>query len=210
MKTLLALPLLATACVVNAGPPPSNNPAPPPPASTPAATASAAPATTGSSAPAPATSGSAQASGFQETEEPAEAPKESKYAAADGRPKDFKAGAAEALWIWQDAKGSHWHLRTTTKDKPHRFHGVAIGDGDLKGVKSVRTEAGDRFRVKGTKRASFDFNTDGASDGLDFDLDKTSCVRFVLFIDGKPAAPERIQLGKDAAHPQGHNFKLCP
>jgi hypothetical protein len=212
MKNLLGLALLfVSACVVNAGPPPNNNAAP-----TAAPASGAAPASTpAAQTPAPASSGTASASapsagGFTETEVPAEAPKEAKQSMADGRPKGFKAGAGESFWVWQDAKGSHWHLRSTTKDKPHRFHGVVVGDGELKKVASIRTESGDRFRLKGGKRASFDFSTEGASDGLDFDVANDSCVRFVLFVDGQPAGVDRINIGKDAAHPQGNNFKLCP
>ena len=87
---------------------------------------------------------------------------------------------------------------------------IMLADAELKNVTSARTEAGDRYKIKGGKRASFDFTTEGATDGLDFDVANNACVRFVLFIDGKPADTDRIKLGKDAQHPQGNNFKLCP
>ncbi len=199
MKNVLAVALvLLPGCVVsNAAPPPSATPAPdapPAPAATPAAT------------PAPSTPA---AGGMAETELPAEAPNEARASMADGRPKSFKAGAPEAFWVWQDAKGTQWHLRSTTKNMPHRFHGAIVGDGELKKVASTRTEAGDRFKLTGGKRASFDFATESASDGLDFEVANDSCVRFVLFVDGKPAPADKINLGKDAVHPQGSNFKLC-
>jgi hypothetical protein len=216
---LLAIASLAVAACGGGGssPPPNNTTSSnSTPASTTPPAASSTPASSSSAAtPTPAASGSSAAGtdvkpqAFQETDDPSEAPKEGKAALADGRPKDFKAGAAESVWIWQDAKGVHWHVRTSTAEKTHRFHGAIIGDGEIKNMKSVKTEAGDRWKMKG-KRASFDFYTTSAADGLDFDVGNNSCVRFVLFIDGKPAPADRIMLGKDSAHPQAANFKLCP
>ena len=208
MKNLLGLALLVSGCAVTTtAPPPA---ATPEPASTPAPATSPPAAAAAPGVPLVAPAAAPAAGGVAEPELPAEAPKEAKASMADGRPKGFKAGASEAFWIWQDAKGTQWHLRSTTKSKRHRFHGVVVGDADLKKVASTRTEAGDRFKLKGGKRASFDFSTEGASDGLDFEVTNDSCVRFVLFVDGQPASADRIHLGKDAAHPQGSNFKLCP
>lgn len=198
-SSLLSIPFLA-ACGGNAPPPHHAEPHHDQPVTAP---------TTAEHHDAPPTSSEVKPQPFQETDDPSDAPKEGKVATADGRPKEFKPGAAESVWIWQDAKGSHWHVRTTTKEKTHRFHGVVIGDTELANVKSVKTEAGDRWKLKG-KRASFDFYTTAAADGLDFDVKGNSCVRYVLFVDGKPVPVDQINLGKDSAHPQAHNFKLCP
>jgi hypothetical protein len=145
---------------------------------------------------------------FADTAEPTDAPKESKNSVADGRPKDFKAGVAESLWIWQDAKGTRWHVRGSTKENLHRFSGFVTGEADLKGVKATKTEWADRVMHKG-KRAAFDFYVKGASDGMDFDVTGNGCVRFYLMIDGKPADADKINLGKDAVHPEKAHFKLC-
>src|SRR5690242_18521310 len=159
MKRVVGLSLMLSACVVNAPTPqsqPAQDPAPPP------AAAEAAPSAAPAPAPAPTDS---KPGAVQDTDDPPDAPKEAKASLADGRPKGFKPGAPDSVWIWQDAKGTHWHLRTSTKDKGHRFHGFIRGDADVKNVKSVRTESGDRWKMKG-KGASFDFNTTAAADGL--------------------------------------------
>lgn len=206
---LACLALVAlSACTVYTQPP-ANPPAPTEPQPQAAAPAPAAPpaaAPLASAAPA-----APAAPAAEDADMPTEAPKESKSMMAEGRSKAFKTGAGESFWVWQDAKGTHWHLRTTTpKSATHRFHGSAVADADLKNVSSARPDASDRLKIKGAKRVSFDFSTEKASDGVDFDVANNSCVRFVLFIDGKKAETDRIKLGKDAQHPQDSNFKLCP
>jgi hypothetical protein len=220
----LAVVLVASACVVNV-PPPSNS-APPAsdpnvaPAADPAAPAPLAASDAG--APAPATldagkpvvvdAGTADASievkPFAETTDPSDPAKEGKRSVADGRPKAYKAGVPESYWVWQDEKGSGWHLRMSTKDNLHRFNGFISGDADLKNVKSTRTEWSDRLKHSG-KRAAFDLYVLGVADGIDFQVAGNGCVRFYLLIDGKPADASRINLGKDAAHPEKAHFKLC-
>lgn len=210
---LACLALVAlSACTVYTQPPASQ---PAPGEAQPVASASAAPpaAPAAPAAPAPvasATPAAPAAPAADDADLPSEAPKEGKKMMAEGRSKAFKAGAGESFWVWQDAKGTHWHLRTTTKSATHRFHGNAIADADLKNVSSARPDASDRLKIKGAKRVSFDFSTEKQPDGIDFDVMDNSCVRFVLFIDGKKAETDRIKLGKDAQHPQDSNFKLCP
>jgi hypothetical protein len=232
MKNVIVLGYLGlsiSACVVNAAP------ANPPPASTPPAEpapvaaepAPAAPATTSPTTTAPVAAADAGAptspagtnagsaaeakievKPYAEAAEPSEAPKDAKWTVAEGRPKDYKAGVPESFWIWQDAKGNGWHMRMSTKEHLHRFNGFLAGDANLKNVKTTKTEWGDRLKAK-DKRAAFDFYVAGGADGVDFNTEPNGCVRFYLLIDGKPADPARIHLGKDGAHPEKAHFKLC-
>ena len=133
--------------------------------------------------------------------------KDAKAGIADGRPKEYKPGVPESLWIWQDEKGSRWHVRASTKSHLHRFNGFIVADGKLKNARPTRTEWSDRVRVSGN-RASFDVYTDGDADGIDFDVAGNGCVRFYLAIDGK-AQPQLIHLGKDGVRPEKAHFKLC-
>ena len=194
-------------CVVQAGPASPADPAaapapppPPPPAATTAPVATAAPPVTPAPAPATATPDA--------TDPPAsDAARDAKASIADGRPKAYKSGTPESLWIWQDAKGTRWHVRASTMATRHHFQGFVVADGDLKGARATKAEWKDSVKVNG-KRASFDWSTDGWSDGMDFDIAGNGCVRFYLLIDGKQQ-PQRIHLGKEGAHPEKAHFKLC-
>ena len=129
---------------------------------------------------------------------------------ASGRPVNLKSGQNEAFWIWRGGKGD-WHLRTTTAGTKHRFNGHIVGHGgDISGVQSAKTEAGDKvkFDSEGGK-IHFDFTTDGFEDGLDFTLAGNSCADFDLAIDGTPR-PERIVVGSKEERPTKARFTACP
>jgi hypothetical protein len=197
-------------CTIQTYPPPqqpttsATTPAPAPaptPAPAPAPTASATPA------PGPAPSGNAQA--FEETKPPSDKPEDIKFNIADGRPKGMKANAPQSFWLWNDAKGTRWHVRATTHAVLHRYHGAVLVDkgGKLSDVKPTKMEMGDRVRSTPTT-VSFDFQTQAESDGFDFES-HGSCVRFYLMVDGKPAK-DMIQIGASNARPTTANFRLCP
>jgi hypothetical protein len=205
MKNLTAvgyvgLGLCISACVVNGTPANSRPPAttetaaPPVEATTPAAV---------DAKPTPAAATPAVNAGAM-----AVSPPVMKEVAIEGRPKDYKAGVPESFWVWQDAKGNGWNVRVSTKEKLHRFHGFIVGDNNLKNVKATKTEWTDRLRHK-EKRAAFDFYVNGGADGIDFNAEPGTCVRFFLMIDGKAADTQRIFLGKDGVHPEKSHFKLC-
>ena len=206
----LGLLLGLSGCVVQAGPTDPASaaaaPAPPPP---PGPTAAPAPVAAAPVAAPVAPASAAPTSGFQDTTDPAasDAAKDAKASIADGRPKAYKSGTPESLWIWQDAKGTRWHVRASTMATRHHFQGFVVADGDLKSARATKPEWNDKVKVTG-KRASFDWSTDGWSDGMDFDIAGNGCIRFYLLIDGKQQ-PQRIHLGKEGAHPEKAHFKLC-
>lgn len=135
-----------------------------------------------------------------------EPPREHPKNAAQGRPTNLQAGAAEAIWIWHDGGG--WHLRTTTASQLHRFSGrVWAPKGEVGNVRSTRLELNDRFRKSGNAMA-FDFQTQGGEDGFDFQIAEANCAMFSVHIDGKPR-PDRIFLGSHNLSPESATIRLC-
>jgi hypothetical protein len=217
--SVLLMSTVATGCVVHAAaPPPVAAPIPAPtaePVATPAPAATP-PATDAVNVAAPVDAafdpnGAADPSKiivYVEPAEVAEPAAESKVLSADGRPKDFKAGAADAVYLWQDARGTRWHLRTTTTGAWHRFRGYIVAESTFTGVKPTKTEWADRVRVT-DKRIGFDFFTRGGTDGFDFNVTGDKCVRFAVLVDGKPQA-DKVKLGAASTAPARAHFKLCP
>jgi hypothetical protein len=198
----LAVVGLTAGCVVNSAPPPNNAPntnsAP-----TPANSPPPAPAATPTPAPAPASHND-----FSETQAPSEAPHSVTFSAVEGRPKGLHVSAPEAYWVWHEGKGLKWHVRTTTHSTEHRFQGFVQPDtGHLSAVRPTRLEWNDRVRAS-EKGISFDFHTNGAEDGFDFET-TGQCVRFYLLIDGK-AHPQNIHIGQAGVNPPHDYFKACP
>jgi len=125
---------------------------------------------------------------------------------ATGRPASLD-GNEGGFWIWRDGKG--WHLRTTTAGGKHQFAGKVVGRGSqLKDVQSAKVESGDKIRFDSGK-VEFDFTTQGAHDGFDFNLDGNACATFNLELDGKDA-PHKIMVGQAEQHPQASRFTACP
>lgn len=148
--------------------------------------------------------------GFEELQDPTEQSVQINWGLADGRPVRFSPGEAMAVWIWQDARGTEWHLRTSTARTQHRFVGTIVGEqAPFTSVEMVRTEMRDRVRVN-RNRLTFDFQTDGSADGLDFRIAGNQCVRFYVKADGRPMPPSRIFIGRNGQNPQFAHFKLCP
>jgi hypothetical protein len=170
----------AAACVVNNAPPPAS----------------------GSNTPAPAQPA------FQDTPPPTDPPKPINYSVADGRPRGLQPGHPEAYWVWHDERGRHWHVRTTTTNHLHRFHGWVFPDGQFTELRPTRMEWNDRIRGN-ANGIVFDFHTDGNEDGFDFKVSGNQCVRFYLNIDGRHE-PGLVNIGATDAHPPHWHFKVCP
>ena len=205
--------VLVSACKVTTGPAPSAEPAAPAPTPAPApapeASASAAPAATASAAPvAPATPAAPADSDSAEIADLTTAPEQVSFGMASGRSKTYAPGADEGLWIWKDAKGDGWHLRSTTGHKKHRFQGRVEADGPLVGLHATGNEGADKLHAT-AKGVWFSFSTQGHEDGFDFKLPAGSCMRVISAIDGKPR-PDRVYLGSGDAHPTSPHIKLCP
>ncbi|MDB4993820.1 MAG: hypothetical protein JWM74_1252 [Myxococcaceae bacterium] len=209
----LAAGALVIACHVTTGPAPTSQPAvasaapaPAPATTDTAAVASASAAPSASTAPAtPAPLADSDAS---ELPDATSTPEQSTFGNATGRSKTYTPGADEGLWIWKDAKGDGWHLRSTTGHKKHRFQGRIEADGPLIGLHATGNEGTDKLHTT-PKGVWFSFSTQGHEDGFDFKLPAGSCMRVLSAIDGKPR-PDRVYLGSGDAHPTNAHIKLCP
>ena len=128
---------------------------------------------------------------------------------ADGRPNNLASGGPAAYWIWH-AGGGHWHIRTTTPGTQHAFYGRVMGHDGAKitGAKALRTETGDKVRYNVKDGITFDFNTAGGVDGIEFTVQGT-CVDFALRIDGAQH-PQHIVVGAQEQRPKSANFTACP
>jgi hypothetical protein len=124
-----------------------------------------------------------------------------------GRPKAFKADAGTAFWIWHNANGT-WRVRSTAAGN-QTFGGRAVAlSGKIGGVRPTRTEFVDRVIRKDT-HLYFKYASTGGIDGLDFNTQPDSCVRFQLSI-GAGGAEGRIFVGENAVQPPSAHFIVCP
>jgi hypothetical protein len=120
----------------------------------------------------------------------------------------MKEGAPLAYWIWRDADGITWHLRTTAGGPEHGFTGRVWADGTISDLKAARLETNDRLRKEDEGVLVFDFDTDVSIDGFDFKVAAGRCVTFHLLIDGKPA-PKDVEIGQKEVRPGTATFRLC-
>lgn len=127
-----------------------------------------------------------------------------------GEPEGFRPRLPMRYAVWHGAKG--WHLRTTTAQVQHRFHGtVRVEGGTIEAVASVALEDkgkdDDRWRLNAARtELTFDFKTDRGVDGIDFQVSASAKkVRFDLSADGKRES-EVIHIGHRGAHPQHMPF----
>lgn len=147
---------------------------------------------------------------FAPPPKPKEKPSERKASDAIGAPPNLHPGAPLAYWIWKDAKGNGWHLRTTAPAKDnHRFSGRVWVDGTLSDLKPTALEGmQDRLKKEDEGVLVFDFLTGGASDGFDFQVASGRCVTFHLLVDGKPA-PKEVEIGQKEIPAGSATFRLC-
>ncbi|HKB39767.1 MAG TPA: hypothetical protein VKD72_25245 [Gemmataceae bacterium] len=131
---------------------------------------------------------------------------------AIGEPRDFHRGETVRYALWHDQHG--WHLRTTTREKKHGFKGtIEVEGGTLERVHSFRLEKegrlADHWKLGPQHRCvTFDFETDGGIDGINFRVSKEAkSLRFNLHIDGKHER-ERIYIGQGGQHPRNDPFTL--
>lgn len=203
---LLVFVVAAPACVVENTARPA--PAPAPATAETASASATAPATAPAPAPTAATTTASAQTTFEPTPEPTEQAASHPNGFGLGRPNDLKPGHPEALWIWHDAKGAGWHVRSTTASRLHRFSGrIWVTPGTIADVHPTRLEFNDRVRVQ-EKSIEFDFETQGGMDGFDFRLAGATCAKFALRVDGK-REPGVVRIGSRGAHPHGRVFELC-
>jgi hypothetical protein len=121
----------------------------------------------------------------------------------------MQPGAPLSIWVWADAPGNSWHVRSTTpKGDPHRITGriSAIG-GSLTNARGYMLEGKDAFQA-GPREVTLSFETNGVIDGVDFTLTGGECLLFEFFIDGA-ARPTLVNIGPRPHHPGSADFRLC-
>jgi len=131
---------------------------------------------------------------------------------AVGEPKNFHKGETVRYALWHDEHG--WHLRSTTFKKKHSFKGtIEVEGGTLERVHSFLLEKegrlADHWKLGPQHhRVTFDFETEGGIDGINFHVSKEAkALRINLHIDGKHES-ERIYIGHGGQHPRNDPFML--
>lgn len=109
-------------------------------------------------------------------------------------------------FLWQDQEGMHlwvWPAGVT-----HTFSGMIRTDGRFDNVLGkYQNESASCFTVnKSQNKILYNFTTDKEKGRIDFQLAYGSFIKFSLSIDGEPAMPEQIFIGKEGGHPATHEF----
>jgi hypothetical protein len=122
-----------------------------------------------------------------------------------GRP-PFTFTSPLGYWIWVDAFGN-WHLRTTRGPLTHTFQGrvLASRGGVLTAFRPKAIRPGDGLQV-GSGAISFQFQPYEPFHGFIW-RSTSGCVRFELFIDGRPL--RRVYLGSSAVRAESNVFERC-
>jgi hypothetical protein len=176
----------------------------------PAAATSPAPIAADGPAPTPATSGPALQPGSMRCD----AGPWTGAISPEGRPDNFDAGDAGAVYVWHDGDG--WHIRTTDKRAvDHHYTGtirVEPGVARFTDIHTVRDERDDRVTIDGDNVLHYDFHTFASIDGVDFHV---SCppqqrvtherLAFHTEFDGHPIA-DRVKIGHDKQSPKTADF----
>jgi hypothetical protein len=133
-----------------------------------------------------------------------------------GRPDNFDAGDAGAVYIWHDADG--WHVRATDqRPTDHHYTGtirLAPTNESFVDIKPVRDEKDDHVYVDGNDILHYDFHTYASIDGVDFRVtcaDPRSGSRererlgFHTEFDGHPIS-DRVRIGDTKQSPKSADF----
>jgi hypothetical protein len=120
-------------------------------------------------------------------------------AALKGEPA-IKPGAAQAVYVWVDAKGVH--VRWTSDGKPVLFSGKleldkAFGETDFKRVNAL---CGGWVQNHGERILMFSSTARTEVDGFDLATPAGSTARLEVEIDGKVAEPEKVFFGDALGH----------
>ncbi len=120
----------------------------------------------------------------------------------EGRPRGFHPGRTPGYFLWHNGGTTrHWHLQATApRGTSHVFSGTLLTDGRFTDLAAVHTEADDVEWV-GPDRIDFRLLTGADVDGLSWSIDGGSQLTVLLLVDGEPAPPALIHLGRASATP---------
>lgn len=125
----------------------------------------------------------------------------------DGQPDELVPGESLGYFMWQDKDGLH--LRTTAPGTVHTFSGVIRTNGRFGDITGKLTGPDDYFRINQDRsEITFTITTEKGEPGLDLSLNGGTYVKFDLSIDGAPADPQAIYIGRQGWHPSSHSFTL--
>ena len=130
----------------------------------------------------------------------------------EGRPDNFDAGDAGAVYVWHDGDG--WHVRATDeRPSDHHYTGtIALTrDAAFVDVRTVRDERDDHVTVDGDNVLHYDFHTHASIDGVDFHVScadnggERQVLAFHTEFDGQPV-PSRVKIGDSKQSPAHADF----
>jgi hypothetical protein len=113
-----------------------------------------------------------------------------------------------AYWIWYDQ--GHWHVRTTSDGKTHRYQGTLAAVGAGNSMSDLQLDDRMLSEVAALLRGSVQFDFERvAHTGLAARASGEGCVALDLYLDGK-RQPDRVYLGGTALTPSHLPFEICP
>jgi hypothetical protein len=132
----------------------------------------------------------------------------------EGRPDNFDAGDAGAVYVWHDGDG--WHIRTTdSRPVDHHYTGtirLEPAAANFVDIRTVRDERDDHVSVDGTNTLHYDFHTFASIDGVDFHItcpagrrDGRERLAFHTDFDGHPIS-DRVRIGDSKQSPTSADF----
>ena len=132
----------------------------------------------------------------------------------EGRPDNFDAGDAGAVYVWHDGDG--WHIRSTdARPVDHHYTGTIHLDpaaANFANIRTVRDERDDHVSVDGTNTLHYDFHTYASIDGVDFTItcpggrrDGRERLAYHTDFDGHPIS-DRVRIGDRKQSPKSADF----
>jgi hypothetical protein len=128
----------------------------------------------------------------------------------EGQPFSFRAGAASGVYFWHNEPAG-LSLRTTNPPRQaHEYSGLISTDGTIFNITPVDLEPDDSYSLDPAgQNLSFDFHTDSAIDGLDFEIAGGTGLKLGAQWDGDALPLRRIFLGADGVHPENNPLWVC-
>jgi hypothetical protein len=131
-------------------------------------------------------------------------------ARVEGQPFSFRAGAASGVYFWHNQPAG-LSLRTTNPPRQsHEYSGIISTDGTIFNLTPVDLEPDDSYTLDAYgQNLSFDFHTDSAIDGVDFEIAGGTGLKLGAQWDGLPLPLQSFFLGANGVHPENNPLWVC-
>ena len=121
------------------------------------------------------------------------------------RPASYDLNNSKGYYIWQD--GSSWQVRGVNDDAQHSFTGTVETSGEFSDIKIMPSEKSRKSSISASEdKIDFGFYSEEKADGFSFTLPENQIATFTLYLDGQPADPMNIFLGRQNRHPDMNSF----